>query len=66
MSWGLYGYSVRESPRAKHSGLKASLQKGLEIIVPVGFDRSLIPEILKKRNAGFEQLKEKLNGRQNL
>lgn len=49
MSRGLYEYSVRESPRAKHIGLKVSLQKRLEVIVPVGFDRKLIPEILKKK-----------------
>ena len=39
VSRGLYEYSVRESPRAKHIGLKVSLQKRLEVIVPVGFDR---------------------------
>ena len=39
MSRGLYEYSVRESPRAKPIGLKVSLQNGLEVMIPVGFDR---------------------------
>jgi len=49
VSRGLYEYCVRESPRAKPIGLKVSLQNGLEVIIPVGFDRKLIPEILKKK-----------------
>jgi len=54
-------YTVHESPKAKHLRLKLSLQKGLEVIVPVGFDRSRIPEILRKKKRWIQSAKGKID-----
>ncbi len=42
----LPGYKIRESLKAKHVSLRMTVQGGLEVIVPQGFDQSRIPEIL--------------------
>lgn len=42
-------YSVRTSLRAKHVRLRVSPREGLVVIVPQGFDRSLVPGIVEKR-----------------
>jgi predicted metal-dependent hydrolase len=45
-------YIVRESQRAKHVRLKVSLYDGsLTVVVPRGFDRRTIPEILQEKEA---------------
>lgn len=61
VSSALSEYTVRESPRAKHLRLKLSLQKGLEVIVPKGFDRSRIPEILMKKKRWIQSTKGKID-----
>jgi predicted metal-dependent hydrolase len=57
-------YTVRESRRAKHVNLKLSLKKGLEVIVPPGFDRRLIPDILRQKQAWIERTHRNLAERQ--
>tara|TARA_B100000315_G_C14454375_1_gene530682 strand:+ start:19 stop:876 length:858 start_codon:yes stop_codon:yes gene_type:complete len=42
-------YSVRRSPRAKRVTLKLSTATGLEVVVPLGFDESRIPQILESK-----------------
>lgn len=42
-------YEVRESARARHVSLKVSFQGTVEVVVPTGFDRKEIPEILDRR-----------------
>ncbi|MBW4523363.1 MAG: M48 family metallopeptidase [Scytolyngbya sp. HA4215-MV1] len=42
-------YTVRESPKAKHIRLKVSIEHGVEVIVPKGFDQDRIPDILQKK-----------------
>jgi predicted metal-dependent hydrolase len=42
-------YHVRESARAKHVSIKVSHLGEVEIVIPPGFDKRQIPEILKKR-----------------
>jgi hypothetical protein len=42
-------HTVRESRRAKHVHLRFSLRDGLEVVVPVGFDRSEIPHLLEEK-----------------
>ena len=41
-------YTIRESQRAKRVILKFFSAQGLEIVIPKGFNRKLIPEILRK------------------
>ncbi len=47
--WTPPDYSVRESRRARRVTIKVSSWLGLEVVVPVGFDRSEIPEILQSK-----------------
>jgi len=47
-------YSLRESQRARQVRLKISPYKGLEIIVPSGFDQNLLPRILCRHRAWIE------------
>ncbi|MFM7425695.1 MAG: M48 family metallopeptidase [Elainella sp.] len=42
-------YRVRESARAKHVSIKISHLGEVEVVVPFGFDRQQIPEIVQKR-----------------
>ncbi|HEY9626492.1 MAG TPA: SprT family zinc-dependent metalloprotease [Coleofasciculaceae cyanobacterium] len=42
-------YTVRESARAKHVSIKVSHLGEVEIVIPRGFDRRKLPEILEKR-----------------
>lgn len=48
-------YRVRESLKAKHVSLKMTVQGGLEVIVPRGFDQSRIPEILQTKQNWIER-----------
>ena len=47
----LPAHTVRESSRARHVRLVLSPRTGLEVVVPKGFDRDLIPAILQRRAA---------------
>lgn len=42
-------YRVRESARAKHVSIKISHLGEIEVVVPTGFDRRQIPDIIRKR-----------------
>lgn len=42
-------YRIRESTKAKHVSIKVSHLGDVEIVVPKGFDRRQLPEILEKR-----------------
>jgi hypothetical protein len=44
-----FPYTVRISPRAKNVRLSIGSRKGLEVIVPRGFDQVLIPDILAEK-----------------
>ncbi len=54
-------YTVRESNRAKHVGLKVSLHEGLEIVVPRGFDHREIPGVLRRKQAWLEKAFRRAN-----
>ena len=47
--WTIPDYNVRESKRARRVTIRVSPVSGLEVVVPVGFDRSEIPEILQSK-----------------
>ena len=47
--WTIPAYNVRESKRARRVTVKVSTWVGLEVVVPVGFDQSEIPEILRSK-----------------
>lgn len=48
-------YTVKKHPRAKHIRLKASIQRGLELIVPHRFNLKDIPGILEKNKQWIEK-----------
>ena len=48
-------YTVRVGLKAKNVRLRVSVEKGLEIIVPKGFDLERIPAILEKKQRWLEK-----------
>jgi hypothetical protein len=46
---------VRESARAKHVHLRVSARAGLEVVVPVGFDRRHVPALLREKAAWIDR-----------
>jgi predicted metal-dependent hydrolase len=49
-------YEIKESPRAKHVRLKVSLyDASLVVVVPQGFDRECIPEVLQEKRSWIER-----------
>ena len=61
---GPYGYTVKESPRAKHVRLRLSLQDGLVVVVPRGFDQRLLPAVLAQEARWLERAWERLQAAQ--
>ncbi|MGB3766114.1 MAG: SprT family zinc-dependent metalloprotease [Phormidesmis sp.] len=51
---------VRESGRAKHVSIKISVVGEVEVVVPVGFDRAQLPELLEKRRDWIEKTRSRL------
>ena len=48
-------HKVRVSKRAKQVAIKISPRNGLEVVVPTGFDKSTIPEILRSKARWIEK-----------
>jgi predicted metal-dependent hydrolase len=55
-----FPHSIRESPRAKNLRLKLSVQHGLEVIVPRGFDRLRIPRLLEKKRRWIQSARRRI------
>lgn len=53
-------HTVRESRRAKHVHLRYSLRGGLEVVVPPGFDRGEIPELLRAKERWIARVEREL------
>ncbi|AFY68580.1 protein of unknown function DUF45 [Thalassoporum mexicanum PCC 7367] len=64
MTIDLPQYSVRESKRAKHLRIEVSPRKGIQVIVPYGYDQKNIPAILHKKQAWLEKAIAKINYQQ--
>jgi len=45
-----FEYRIRESVRAKYMSLRVTVDRGLEVVVPRGFDRKLIPIFLRDKH----------------
>ncbi|HOV87187.1 MAG TPA: SprT family zinc-dependent metalloprotease [Syntrophobacteraceae bacterium] len=56
-------YSVREDPRARRVILKISPEKGLEVVVPRGFDGRRIPGILIEKKDWIHETLQRFSGR---
>lgn len=53
--WTIPDYSVRISKRAKQVTIKVSSYTGLEVVVPVRFNKSKIPDILRSKARWIEK-----------
>jgi len=51
---------VRESKRAKNVGLKISERGELTVVIPHGFDHSLIPAILQQKQAWIDRVQHQM------
>lgn len=49
MSEAIFKYSVRVSPKGRTVRLRVTLPKGLEVVIPKGFDESKIPALLERK-----------------
>ena len=57
-------YLVRQSPRATRVSLKVSPEGVLEVVIPRGFDRGLIPGILDDKRDWIEKATRRMRQRQ--
>jgi len=55
-------YLVRESARAKHVRLHVSVEEGLVVTVPSGFDRAEVPAILQVKRSWIEGSARRIEG----
>lgn len=56
-----FEYRIRESVRAKYMSLRVSVDRGLEVVVPRGFDRKLIPVFLRDKHDWVRSALSKVN-----
>jgi len=49
MSEALFQYHLRISPRARNIRLRVTIQQGLEVFVPRGYDSAKIPDLLERK-----------------
>lgn len=61
LSEPLLQYTVRVSRRAKYVNLQITLHKGLEVIVPQGFDLRHLPEIIRGKRRWIERTAQRLH-----
>lgn len=54
-------YQVRESHRAKHVNIRVLTTGELQVIVPVGFDRARIPDILHRKQRWITRTLERIH-----
>ncbi|MGV8073170.1 MAG: M48 family metallopeptidase [Syntrophobacteraceae bacterium] len=54
-------FTIRESKKARRVLLKISRKSGLEVVIPVGFDRKRIPGILAEKNEWIQEASRRLN-----
>ncbi len=53
-------YFVRESARAKHVRLRFSWTQGLEIVIPQGFDKRKIPQLIETKKVWLNRVQHRL------
>ncbi|WP_461208709.1 M48 family metallopeptidase [Desulfocurvus sp. DL9XJH121] len=53
-------YTVRESARARRVTLRVSPRRGVEVVVPRGFDRAAVPGIVARREGWIEAQVQRL------
>jgi predicted metal-dependent hydrolase len=53
-------FVVKESARAKYVRIQVSIAKGVEVIIPLGYDRASIPKLLHQKQKWLQKILEKL------
>jgi len=53
-------YSVRESHRAKHVNIRVLATGELQVVIPKGFDRARIPDILRRKHTWITRTIERI------
>jgi len=59
-------YTVRQSSRARRVSLRVSPDGALEVVVPLGFDQSLIPVIVQQKRRWIARATRRMQERQRL
>jgi predicted metal-dependent hydrolase len=59
-------YRIQEHPRARALRLKVSLDRGLEVVVPPGFDWQQIPAMVQQKQAWIEAARQKIAAQRQL
>lgn len=54
-------FTIRESSKAKRVILKISAGHGLEVVIPKGFERNQVPQLIRAKRAWIEKAFEKIN-----
>ncbi len=60
MNKDLFQYQIRVSPRAKNSRLNVTLQHGLEVVIPRGYDQTKVPGILSRNKEWIKAALERV------
>lgn len=55
-----FEYKIRESARAKYMSLRVTVERGLEVVVPRGFNRTLISSFLQEKQLWVESALSKV------
>jgi predicted metal-dependent hydrolase len=55
-----YSYTIRESHKAKRVILKISVSKGLEVVIPRGYSKKRIPQIINEKKDWIERAFKKI------
>ena len=59
----MHEYTIRVSPRARYVRLVISAAAGLEVVVPRGFDRSRVPELVREKERWIENATRRIQAR---
>lgn len=55
-----FNYQIRESARAKYMSLRVTVERGVEVVVPRGFNRQLIPVFLREKHDWVQSALDKI------
>ncbi|MBM3839650.1 MAG: M48 family metallopeptidase [Verrucomicrobia bacterium] len=63
MTEALFQYHLRVSPRARNIRLRVTMQRGLEVVVPRGYDSAKIPALLARKKHWIRSAMEQAESR---
>lgn len=66
MTKALFEYRLRENPRSRHVRLRVSIEHGLEVIVPRGYDARRVPRLLEQKKGWIEAALERAEANRRL